>query len=199
MTSIWIVLGPALLLMFIGTRIRPRGSFRGWEFPWGPATDANAFGRTLFLVGSMVAVVACYAGFKGPVQLGSIELPAFKTTPGRAFDSMINDPVEVKPKPVPKPVKIEYENALAYARDKIGVSGKFHGEGGLRFRGEVYNMGDRKISYIVLLLESPGKKTGGLRLNGPFPVGGKRVKFNTPVPKDYHILNNRLFIIKAGY
>jgi len=198
MSNIWYILGPGLVIAFIGTRIRHRNSVRGLELPWGPAADATPLGRAVFLVGMVVTVVSLYAGFKGPVEIGSLTLPAFKS-PKAAFDSMVNDPLERAPKKAAPRIKKDYENALAYARAKLSFTANFYGEGGLRFRGTIENVGDRRLSYIELKLEAPGGKTGRLRLNGPFPVGGKAVPVNEPLPKEFHMINKRIFIIDAAY
>jgi hypothetical protein len=198
MSNIWFILGPGLVLAFIGTRLRPHGSYCGWEFPWGPATDANAFGRLLYLAGVALAATGIYAGFKGPLQAGTCTLPPFKSTPGAALNSMIHDPVKKLPrKAPPPPAEKDYDDALAYAREEIQMSGRFLSENGrLVLKGEFRNTGDRELSFIALKLDGSGKSER-MRL-GPFPARST-VKIHKPLPGNLYFVEKRFFIIDGGY
>ena len=199
MTSCLVLIVPSIIVMAIGVRIRPRVISGYWELPWGPAAAATPAGKVVFSVGLIGALVGFYAGFNGPVKIGSLTLPRFNTN---VVSDMVNEPLKripVKEQAAPTPLKKEYESALAYAHDKIGVEGGFKDLNGLAFRGRVHNSGDRKISYIVMEAHGFGSKPERLRIDGPFLPGAASKQVTKPLSKNFISVENRVLIVDAGY
>jgi len=199
MPSPLILIVPAVILMVIGTRIRPRGVSGYWEFPWGPAAAATPVGKTFFAVGLIGAAVGLYAGFNGPVRVGSLTLPAFNTN---IVSDMVNEPLKkipVNEEAKPPPLKKEYENALAYAHDNIQVDGGYRDLNGLAFKGRIRNAGDRKISYIVMEAHGFGSETERIRIDGPFLPGAAAKEVTEHISKNFMSVENRVLIVDARY
>ena len=183
MTNIWFFIVPCLVMAFIGTKIKRRDAqiYEDWKFPWGPSTSAMLPGRIMFLIGTIGAVIGIYAAFKGPVNIGGLNLPQSRMLTD-AVASLTDKKASMADKysrKEKKSTKKEWASATEYAKKNISISGGWEvgGRSSYVYKGQVINSGDRKLRSVTFTLKGKnGDKQLGV--NGIEPNSSKQYSFN---------------------
>ena len=146
--TVYIVIGAGLFVLLIGQKLGGRRLMDNRR-PHG--------GGFLSFLGAAAIVIGLYAGFMGPVTIGSHTLEAFPFTP---FGQKAHG------------------EALAYARANVQLSSRsaqgWVGGSTKSLECIVKNNGSHNLSRLILRLATSsdsGPNTVDLILNGPFPKG----------------------------
>ena len=144
----WIAVGAGIFLWLVGQAGLKRQYERGLR--------PSAGGRLLRYLGYGALALGLYAGFRGPVRIGSI---AFEPFPFAHF------------------MRESHDKAYAYARGNITISSRsasgWIGTSKTTLECSVKNSGDQSLSCLFLRLPAAAGSsapTVDLTLDGPFPA-----------------------------
>jgi hypothetical protein len=145
--NVWIMVVSGAVIWFIGDAIKRHMVREGRSL---------FFGRTLALFGLSAFCLGVYAGFRGPVNIGSLTLEKF------SFSNIIQQ---------------SHDEAVSYAHDQLEISsepaGGWRGNSTKSLQYTVKNKGERIISSLVLRFTTESgsaTQTIDLTLKGPFPA-----------------------------
>lgn len=143
--KVWLLVGAGVVLSLIGNAIRGRKVQEGGSSP---------FGRALAVIGLGALCLGLYAGFRGPLKIGSVTLEQF------SFAHYF---------------KRANAEATAYALRNLEVGSApaagWHGGSTSSLQYTVKNNGDRSVTCLMLRFRpETGTKMIELTVNGPFPA-----------------------------
>jgi hypothetical protein len=155
--NVTVVTGAGALLWWISQKMKAPERIAG-------KTPLGLGGRLLNLSGLCLLALGLYAGFAGPVNIGSFALGPF---------------------PFANFMQKSSAEADAYVRANIQISSRPAAawKGGSKTTLEciVQNNGDRRIGCLYIRLNTASGKTADFRLDGPFPARQRKSGF-LPLP-----------------
>ncbi len=155
-SSVWLVLG-GIALWVLGQKMRGQAS--------PGRAQSSSFGRLVSLVGLAGFCLGLYAGFMGPVKIGSTTIQAFSFT---HFVQKSDDA------------------AVAYAHSHLLLSRQpattWQGASQRTLQYNVANNGDRSLSSLIVRLAVAGGSTIDRRVDGPFPARQTSIGVLNDVP-----------------
>jgi hypothetical protein len=145
--NVWIMVVSGAVIWFIGDTMKRRQSNKG---------SSSFIGNTLALFGLIAFGLGVYAGFRGPVNIGSLTLEKF------SFSNIIQQ---------------TNEKATSYAQSQLQLSsepaGGWRGSSTRSLLYTVQNKGDRTVLSLILRFGTDYGSSGhtvDLTLKGPFPA-----------------------------
>lgn len=144
--SAWVLVIAGGIIWLIGQRIPP---------PKNPASIR--LGWMVSVLGAGIFVIGAYAGLRGPVHFGSLQVRAFSFAHA---------------------AEKSHQQALNYARNKLQVSSApapgWHGASKKDLECVVINKGNRKLTSLTFTFMTADNVPHQVKVRGPYPANAKK-------------------------